>query len=115
IRLSPKDHYLGLWSEHVGRIYFELGNYDEAERWLAQAVAQSPNGPFHRAALAAFYADRGDTAAANAQVAKLKELRPTVQLADLVVWASGLCKQESERPRHLLAGLNKAMAGGNGY
>jgi TolB-like protein/cytochrome c-type biogenesis protein CcmH/NrfG len=43
IRLSPKDHYLGLWSAHVGRIHFELGQFDEAEHWLSQAVRLMPN------------------------------------------------------------------------
>ena len=74
IRLSPKDHYLGLWSAHVGRIHFELGQFEEAERWLSQAVRLMPNSSMNRAALAAFHFYRDNSAAADAQIVELKKL-----------------------------------------
>ena len=45
IQLSPKDNYLGLWSQYLGRIYIELGDDAEAERWLTQSVTLMPNSP----------------------------------------------------------------------
>ena len=110
IRLSPKDHYLGLWSAHVGRIHFELGQFEEAERWLSQAVRLMPSSPMNRAALAAFYSYRGDFAAADDQIIELKKLASGGISAELISRFTMLCKQLDHKPKRLLSGLNKVFA-----
>lgn len=110
IRLSPKDHYLGLWSAHVGRAHFELGDFADAERWLTQAVNLMPNSPMNQTALAAFHFYRGDVAAADRQIIELKKLGPVPSSADLVLRFTVLCKHEGDRPQRLLSGLSMVMA-----
>ena len=110
IRLSPKDHYLGLWSAHVGRIHFELGQFDDAERWLSQAVRLMPDSSMNRAALAAFHSYRGDFAAADNQIAELKKLGSGGMSAELISRFTTLCKQDDHKPKRLLSGLNKVFA-----
>jgi TolB-like protein/DNA-binding SARP family transcriptional activator len=110
IKLSPNDHYMGLWSNHLGRAYFELGDYDAAEHWLTQGVSLMPRSPLNHAVLGAFYAYRDNTAAAEAQIVELRKLSPNATLDGLVSLFTGLCRQDSDRPQHLLAGLRKAMS-----
>jgi len=110
IRLSPKDHYMGLWSAHVGRIHFELGNFDEAERWLSQAVGMMPNSPMNRSALAAFHSYRGNTAGADAQITELKKLVYGGISTDFISRFTTLCKDDGDKPKRLLSGLSDVMA-----
>jgi TolB-like protein/DNA-binding SARP family transcriptional activator len=110
IRLSPKDHYLGLWSAHVGRIHFELGQFDEAEHWLSLAVRLMPGSTMNRAALAAFHTYRDNPAAADAQIVELKKLGSGATSADLIGRFTALCRQDDHKPKRLLGGLNKVFA-----
>lgn len=110
IRLSPEDHYMGLWSAHVGRIYLELGDLDAAEKWLAQSVDLMPKSVLNRAALAAYHSYRGNDAAAAAQIVEMKKLESSGPLDDLIGRFTVLCQAETDRPKHLIAGLRKAMA-----
>jgi TolB-like protein/lipoprotein NlpI len=110
IRLSPKDHYLGLWSAHVGRVHFELGNFDEAERWLSQGVSLMPNSFTNRIALVAFYSYRDNSAAVDAQIIELKKLRFRGTSAGLISRFTTLCKHDDDKPQRLLSGLNKVWA-----
>jgi tetratricopeptide (TPR) repeat protein len=110
IRLSPKDHYLGLWSAHVGRVHFELGHFDDAERWLSQAVRLMPSSAMNRAALAAFHSYRNNSAAADAQIAELKKLGSAGISTELASRFTSLCKHDDDKPRRLLSGLNQILA-----
>jgi tetratricopeptide (TPR) repeat protein len=110
IRLSPKDNYLGLWSQYLGRIYIELGDDAEAERWLKQSVDVMPNSPLGRLSLAAFLAQRGDLDAARAQAAMLAKLAPNVTLDQWIRTLTALCRQPEHRPVRLIAGLRLAFA-----
>jgi len=69
-----------------------------------QSVALTPNAPINRSALAALDAYRGNTAAANAQIAKVKELKPGITLGDMMARVTMLCKDDGERPQRLIAG-----------
>lgn len=110
IRLSPNDHYMGLWSAHLGRAYLELGDLDAAGKWLTQSVALMPKSALNVAALAAYYSYRGDDAAAAEQIVKVRKLESSGPLDDLIARFTVLCRDEAERPKHLIAGLQKAMA-----
>jgi tetratricopeptide (TPR) repeat protein len=106
IRLSPKDNYLGLWSQYLGRIYIELGDDAEAERWLTQSVDLMPNSPMSHLSLAAFLARRGDLEQARAQAETLAK----VTLDEWIESLTAPCKQEEHRPMKLIAGLRQAVA-----
>jgi DNA-binding SARP family transcriptional activator/TolB-like protein/Flp pilus assembly protein TadD len=110
IRLSPKDNYLGLWSQYLGRIYIELGDDAEAERWLTQSVDLMPNSPLGHLSLAAFFARRGDLDQARAQAETLATLAPKVTLDQWIESLTAPCKQEEHRPMKLIAGLRQAVA-----
>jgi adenylate cyclase len=110
LRLSPKDNYLGLWSQYLGRIYVELGNDVEAEHWLTQSVNAMPNSPLSRLGLAAFLAQRGDVDAARAQAVILAKLAPKVTLDEWIRTLTALCKREEHQPKRLIAGLRQAMS-----
>ncbi len=110
IRLSPKDNYLGLWSQYLGRIYIELGDDAEAERWLTQSVDLMPNSPLSHLSLAAFLALRGNLDQARAQAETLATLAPKVTLDQWIESLTAPCKQEDHRPRKLIAGLRQAVA-----
>lgn len=108
IRLSPKDHYVGLWSNHLGRAYFELGQVADAERWLSQAVALMPKSTLNRAALAAFYAAEGNQEAAAVQAREIAKLVPAMTAEELSRRFTLLCKPGEYTPQRLLAGLQSA-------
>jgi hypothetical protein len=101
---------MGLWSAHVGRIHFELGNFDDAERWLSQAVSMMPNSSMNRSALAAFHYYRGNTAGADAQITELKKLGYGGISTDFISRFTTLCKDDGDKPKRLLSGLNEVMA-----
>ncbi len=110
IRLSPKDHYLGLWSQYLGRIYIELGDDAEAERWLTQSIDLMPNSPLSHLSLAAFLARRGDLDQARAEAETLATLAPKVTLDEWIETLTAPCQQEADRPMKLIAGLRQAVA-----
>jgi DNA-binding SARP family transcriptional activator/TolB-like protein len=110
IRLSPKDNYLGLWSQNLGRAYLELGNVGEAEVWLTQSVTLMPNSPMSHLSLAAFLAERGDMTRAHEQAAELAKLAPRITMDEWITSLTLLCKQDEHRPARLIAGLRRAMA-----
>jgi adenylate cyclase len=109
IQLSPKDNYLGLWSQYLGRIYIELGDDAEAERWLTQSVTLMPNSPLSYLSLAAFLARRGDLEHAHAETVTLAALAPKITLDEWIKVLTVPCKQEEHRPAKLIAGLRQAM------
>src|SRR5262249_45471078 len=110
IRLSPKDHYLGLWSQYLGRIYIELGADAQAESWLAQSVSLMPNSPLTHLSLAALMARRGDMGGARGRMSTVTRLAPEVALEQWVERLTAPCKREADRPTKLIAGLREAFA-----
>lgn len=86
LRLHPRHpgamHVLGMWNAEIMRLngvarfmarhflggqVFGSASWDDAQRYLEQAVALEPNRLVHRLDLAEIYADRGNTANAREQ------------------------------------------------
>ncbi len=109
LRLSPKDNYLGVWSQYLGRIYIELGDGAQAERWLTQAVNEMPNAPLNHIVLAAFLAERGDVEQARSHLATATSLAPKVTLDQWIEVLTIASKQDTHRPARLLADLTQLV------
>jgi adenylate cyclase len=105
IRLSPKDHYMGLWSAFAGIAHMELGEDRQAEDWFSQSVRLSPRLVFGRAAAAAFYAHKGDKEATRIHAAELARLAPGQTYASVVRRYTGLSKNNEHAAKRLIAGL----------
>ena len=87
LKLDPKHpgalHVMGMWNAEIMRLsgvtrfmaknflggkVFDSANWNDAQRYLEQAVAAEPNRLVHRIDLAEVYADRKNTAKAREQV-----------------------------------------------
>ncbi|MGZ8377089.1 MAG: hypothetical protein ACXW61_01525 [Gemmatirosa sp.] len=87
LRIDPKHpgalHVMGSWNAEIMRLsgmtrfmaknflggkVFDSASWDDAQRYLEQAVATEPNRLVHRIDLAEVYADRKNTAKAREQV-----------------------------------------------
>ncbi len=87
LRLDPKHagalHIMGVWNAEIMRLngvsrfmaknflggkVFDSANWNDAQRYLEQAVAQEPNRLVHRIDLAAVYADRDNKDKAREQI-----------------------------------------------
>lgn len=87
LKFDPKHagalHIMGMWNAEIMRLsgmtrfmaknflggkVFDSANWNDAQRYLEQAVAVEPNRLVHRVDLAAVYADRGNKAKAREQV-----------------------------------------------
>jgi tetratricopeptide (TPR) repeat protein len=108
IRLSPKDHAVGIWSLFGGQIELELGNDDVALEWLTRAADLSPRNPFLQATLAAAYALTGDAANAAKHAAEVRKLAPWLTTERMMERLVGL-SEPGAGPRRLIEGLNKAF------
>jgi TolB-like protein/Tfp pilus assembly protein PilF len=108
IRLSPKDHNLGIWSLFGGEIELELGHDAAALEWLSRAAELTPRSPFAQAALAAAYALHGDRPNAGRRVAIVRALAPWLTNAEMARRLAGLSEGGNE-PRRLLEGLRLAF------
>jgi tetratricopeptide (TPR) repeat protein len=109
IRLSPKDHALGIWTLFGGQIELELGHDDAAREWLSRAAELTPRSPFAQASLAALYALRGDHANMTKHADEARKLAPWLTLEKMKERVVGLSDQGGE-PRRLLEGLRLAFA-----
>jgi tetratricopeptide (TPR) repeat protein len=86
LRVNPRHpgalHIMGMWNAEIMRLngisrfmaknflggqVFGSANWNDAQRYLEQAVAIEPNRLVHRSDLAEVYADRGNTAKAREQ------------------------------------------------
>src|SRR5262249_40767665 len=110
MRLSPKDHYLGLWSQYLGRIYIELDAHAQAESWLVQSVNLMPNSPVSHLSLAALMARRSELEKAHAEIATVTRLAPGVTIEQWIELLTVVCKREADRPTKLVDGLRQAFA-----
>ncbi|MDF1504189.1 hypothetical protein [Roseisolibacter sp. H3M3-2] len=87
LRIDPRHpgalHVMGMWNAEIMRLsgvtrfmaknflggkVFDSASWDEAQRYLEQAVAVEPDKLVHRVDLAEIYADRKNTAKAREQV-----------------------------------------------
>jgi len=109
IRLSPKDHNMGLWCLFGGEIELELGHDQAALEWLSRASDASPRSPFIQAALAAATALQGDRESAKRHAAEVRKLAPWLTREAMIARLTGLSTPGSE-PRRLIEGLRKAFA-----
>lgn len=110
IRLSPKDHNIGLWCLFGGEIELERGHDEAALEWLSRASDASPRSPFVQAALAAATALQGDRENAKRYAAEARKLAPWLTREAMIARLTGLSTPGSE-PRRLIEGLRKAFAG----
>ena len=113
IRLSPKDHGVGIWTLFGGEIALEQGRDDEALDWLTRATELAPRSAFAHAALAADYALKGDAASAAKQAAETRRLAPWLTVERMTARLVGLSEKGSE-PRRLMQGLRLAFANAAG-
>ena len=83
IRLSPLDSIL--YNMHVGTAFahFLAGRYDEASGWANRALREQPNYPAANRILAASNALAGNLSAAQEAMARLRELDPSLRVANL--------------------------------
>lgn len=109
IRLSPKDHALGIWSLFGGQIELERGRDEAALEWLSRAVALHPRSPFAQASLAAAYALRGDHENAARHAAEARAIAPELTYDRMIERLVGLSEPGSE-PRRLIEGLRRVFA-----
>jgi adenylate cyclase len=74
IRLSPRDHLIGIWYQRIGVAHLLQSRTDEAIAWLEKACAVNPAlAPAH-AQLASAYALKGGSERASAELAEARKL-----------------------------------------
>ena len=74
IRLSPRDHLIGIWYQRIGLVHLLQSRTDEAILWLEKARSTNPAlAPVH-ARLASAYALKGETVRAAAELAEARRL-----------------------------------------
>jgi tetratricopeptide (TPR) repeat protein len=74
IRLSPRDHLIGLWHYWIGRVHLLQSRTDEAILWLEKARRANPALAFVHAYLASAYALQGEHHRAGAELAEARRL-----------------------------------------
>jgi DNA-binding winged helix-turn-helix (wHTH) protein len=110
VRMSPNDWSLGYWYSLRGRIYFEMGENAEAERWLRAGMLESPNRPHIRAALAGLYAETGQPERARKSADETRTLAPAARYETIRdYFFPGLT--EPDEPRRMMSGVAKAFGG----
>jgi adenylate cyclase len=74
IRLSPRDHLIGIFYQRIGLAHLLQSHIDEAIIWLERACNHNPAyAPFH-AQLASAYGLNGETQRAIAELAEARRL-----------------------------------------
>jgi TolB-like protein/Flp pilus assembly protein TadD len=74
IRLSPRDHLIGIWYQRIGFAHLLQSRTDEAIAWLEKARNADPGHSQRHAWLASAYALKGDTERATAELAEARRL-----------------------------------------
>jgi adenylate cyclase len=74
IRLSPRDHLIGLFYQKIGVVHLLQSRTDEAIIWLEKACNATRAYARFRAQLASAYALKGDTERAAAELAEARRL-----------------------------------------
>ncbi len=110
IRISPRDPFVDLWYNSLGRNYLLLGKDAEAIPWLEKAVERNYKVFFYHLNLASAYALTGRLDAAHKEIEAVARLAPGLTIAKLVAFASGRRSSETFKKQgdHVLAGLRLA-------
>jgi TolB-like protein/class 3 adenylate cyclase/Tfp pilus assembly protein PilF len=74
IRLSPRDHALGLFYQRIGLVHLLQSRTDEAIVWFEKARNHTPGHPHIRAHLASAYALKGESERAATELAEAQRL-----------------------------------------
>jgi TolB-like protein/DNA-binding winged helix-turn-helix (wHTH) protein len=74
IRLSPRDHLIGIWYQRIGVAHLLQSRIDEAIAWLEKARNADPGHSQRHAWLASAYALKGDTERASDEIAEARRL-----------------------------------------
>ena len=83
IRLSPRDHLIGLFYQRIGMAYLLQSHTDKAIIWLERACNHNPAHPNFRAQLASAYALTGLTDRAAAELAEARRLSAVDRFSSL--------------------------------
>jgi adenylate cyclase len=75
IRLSPRDHIIGVWEYRIGIVHLLQSRTDEALVWLSKACSDNPGYGTMHAWLASAYALNGESQRAAAELAEARKLR----------------------------------------
>jgi adenylate cyclase len=96
IRLNPFPNYMYLY--HLGRCYFQKGQYEEALTEFKKALQRAPESPPIHFHLALTYVLLNREEEARASAAKCIELAPFVTVA----WISKVSREENQALRKLI-------------
>lgn len=105
MRLSPLDPELYRMKAGMAAAHLFVGRYDAASSWAEQAFRELPSLLLVAATLAASHALAGRTAEAQRTMDHLRQLDPTLRLANLTDW---LPIHQPENLATLMDGLRKA-------
>jgi DNA-binding SARP family transcriptional activator/TolB-like protein len=108
IQLGPRDPSVGIWHLFAGEIELELGNDQQALKWLKESVMLNPQGPFGLAALAALHRLRGESDAAFRVADRMSAYAPWLTVDGMIDRLVG-SSQGGHEPRRLLKGLEKTF------
>jgi TolB-like protein/class 3 adenylate cyclase len=75
IRLSPRDHIIGVWEYRIGIVHLLQSRTDEALVWFDKACSDNPGYANMHAWLASALALNGETQRAAAELAEARRLR----------------------------------------
>jgi len=108
IQLGPRDPSVGIWHLFAGEIELELGNDQQALKWLKESVMLNPQGPFGLAALAALHRLRGESDASFQVADRMSAYAPWLTVDGMIDRLVG-SSQRGHEPRRLLKGLEKTF------
>jgi tetratricopeptide (TPR) repeat protein len=74
LRLSPRDHRIGVWFGGIGLVHLLQSRIIEAIHWLEKARNANPTLPYVRSRLAAAYALNGEIERAAVELAEARNL-----------------------------------------
>jgi tetratricopeptide (TPR) repeat protein len=75
IRLSPRDHIIGVWEYRIGIVHLLQSRTDEALVWFDKACSDNPGYATMHAWLASALALNGETQRAASELAEARRLR----------------------------------------
>jgi tetratricopeptide (TPR) repeat protein len=78
MRLSPRDHMIGIWHVELGDAEINLGHFETAIDEYRKAIDSGLHTFFANANLAAAYAQAGKMDEAKAALAEARRLNPAI-------------------------------------
>ena len=104
MRLNPHDPLVGIPLSFIGRAHFTARRYDQARKWMREAVERNPEIPDFHVVLAATLGHLGEIDQARASLEACERLRPSY-LENEAMWY--WYKHEADN-EHFRDGLRKA-------